>query len=40
LLSEFTIDHPSGRGIPRKELSKLKLIKTYFEVINPAISPK
>jgi len=30
LLSGFTTDHPSGRGIPRKELSKLKLIKNYL----------
>jgi len=30
LPSRFTIDHPSDRGIRRKEFSKMKLIKTYF----------
>jgi len=36
----ITIDHPSDRGIPRKEFSKLTQIKCLFEIINPAISPK
>jgi len=30
MLSGFTTDHPSDRGMLKKELSKLKLIKTYL----------
>jgi len=30
LLSGFTINHPSDRGIPKRELSKLKRIETYL----------
>jgi len=41
LPSKFTIDHPSDRGIRRKEFSKLTLIKILVcEITNPAKAPK